>query len=39
SLAAELSNYASGIAVRKLGTATVSAAELTKVLKSGDLVC
>ena len=32
-LAAEISNYASGIAVRKLGTATVSAAELTQVLK------
>lgn len=30
--AAELSNFASGIAVRKLGTATVSAAELTKVI-------
>lgn len=31
-LAAEISNYAAGIAV-KLGTATVSAAELTQVLK------
>ncbi len=33
SLAAELSNYASGIAVRKLGTATVAAEELIRVLK------
>jgi len=32
-LAAELSNYASGIAVRKLGTATVAADELVQVLK------
>ena len=34
-LAAEISNIASGIAVRKLGTATVSAAELKNVI--GDL--
>ncbi len=33
-LATELSNYASGIAVRKLGTSTVSAEELLRVLKS-----
>ena len=32
-LAAELSNYASGIAVRKLGTSTVSAEELLRVLE------
>lgn len=31
--AAELSNYASGIAVRKLGTSTVSAEELLKILE------
>lgn len=31
--AAELSNYASGIAVRKLGTSTVSAEELLRVLE------
>ena len=31
--AAELSNIASGIAVRKLGTATVSAEELRRVLR------
>ena len=31
-IAAELSNYASGIAVRKLGTSTVSAEELLRVL-------
>ena len=33
STAAELSNFASGIAVRKLGTATVSAAELRRAVK------
>lgn len=33
SRAAELSNIASGIAVRKLGTATVSAQELTQTLQ------
>ncbi len=33
-LATELSNYASGIAVRKLGTSTVSSEELLRVLKS-----
>ncbi len=32
--AAELSNYASGIAVRKLGTSTVSAEELLRALQS-----
>jgi rfaE bifunctional protein kinase chain/domain len=32
-LAAELSNFASGVAVRKLGTATVSASELMKLVK------
>ena len=32
--AAELSNIASGIAVRKLGTATVSAEELGRFMKS-----
>ncbi|MBR4694723.1 MAG: carbohydrate kinase, partial [Selenomonadaceae bacterium] len=31
--AAELSNFASGIAVRKLGTATVSSRELRKVVR------
>ena len=31
--AAEISNFASGIAVRKLGTSTVSATELRQVLK------
>lgn len=38
-LAAELSNFASGIAVRKLGTATVSTAELNDVLKSEVSKC
>jgi bifunctional ADP-heptose synthase (sugar kinase/adenylyltransferase) len=33
SQAAELSNFASGIAVRKMGTATVSDEELIAVLK------
>lgn len=33
SMAAKLANFASGIAVRKLGTATVSAAELIKALE------
>ncbi len=34
--ATEISNYASGIAVRKLGTSTVSTAELLKVLSLAD---
>ena len=38
-LAAELSNYASGLAVRKLGTATVSAAELARAIKSEAKPC
>ena len=38
-LAAEISNYASGIAVRKLGTATVSAAELARLIKSEAKPC
>lgn len=37
-LAAELSNFASGIAVRKQGTATVSAEELKKVIGAYDYV-
>jgi rfaE bifunctional protein kinase chain/domain len=37
--AAEISNYASGIAVRKLGTATVSTAELARVIKNEALPC
>ena len=37
--AAELSNYASGIAVRKLGTATVSRRELQAVLQNGVKAC
>lgn len=37
--AAEISNYASGIAVRKLGTATVSTAELARVIKNESLPC
>ena len=38
-LAAELSNFASGIAVRKLGTATVSTEELNHVLQSEAKKC
>lgn len=36
SQAAELSNFASGIAVRKMGTATVSDEELIAVLKNNN---
>ena len=35
-LATEISNYASGIAVRKLGTSTVSDEELLRVLRADD---
>ena len=38
-LAARLSNFASGIAVRKLGTATVSSRELRKAIERGEREC
>ena len=37
--AARLSNFASGIAVRKLGTATVSSDELRRAIRQGEATC